>query len=480
MHPIIQKAFDPERYRREGHELVDMIADYLQDVVNAEQWPALSWRPPEQGFEYLNGMWRQNDGDLQRLFRETLSRSIHLHHPRYMGHQINPTAPASFLAGMLTDALNNGMGVYEMGMAGTAMERVIIKTTAQAMGLSDYADGFLTSGGTLANLTALLAARSAKAPEAVWEEGAGSRLALLVSEESHYCIDRAARIMGWGDAGVVKVPVDDQYAMRTDLLDDYYRQAREAGLTVIAVVGSACATSTGSFDNLTAIGDFCRRHDLWFHVDAAHGGALAYSGKYGHLLRGIAGADSVVMDFHKMLLAPAIATALIFGDGRRGFHTFHQRAQYLWADAEQQEWHNLAKRTFECTKQMMSLKIFAIMYAHGLELWDAYVTQMCDLGKTMAELIEQRPDFELAVAPQCNIVCFRYVPAGVEPESLNALNQTIRQQIIEKGDFYIVQTLLRGKAYLRVTLVNPFTSDRDLAALLDEVENLGMNLLKEY
>jgi L-2,4-diaminobutyrate decarboxylase len=258
-------------------------------------------------------------------------------------------------------------------------------------------------------------------------------------------------------------------AMRTDLLEDYYQKAQAEGLTVIAVVGSACATSTGSFDNLEAIGEFCRKNNLWFHVDGAHGGALAFSDAYRHLLKGIQSADSVAMDFHKMLLAPAITTALIFSDGNNGYHTFHQRAQYLWADAEQVEWYNLAKRTFECTKQMMSLKVFAVMYSHGLELWDAYVTQMCDLGKTMADLVTQRADFELAVTPQCNIVCFRYVPPGVAPESLNALNQAIRQQIIEKGDFYIVQTILRGNAYLRVTLANPFTSKEDLETLLNEV-----------
>jgi L-2,4-diaminobutyrate decarboxylase len=469
MHPIIREAYDAEIFRREGHLLVDLLADYLHGVAATDQWPALAWQSPEAAFDYWNGMWQQSDGDLQQLFKETLARSIHLHHPHYMGHQINPPAPAAFMASMLVDALNNGMGVFEMGMAGTAIERVVIKTTANAMGLGDNADGFLTSGGTLANLTALLAARSAKAPEGVWEEGARSRLALLVSEESHYCIDRAARIMGWGDAGVIKVPADEQYAMRTDLLEDYYQKAQAEGLTVIAVVGSACATSTGSFDNLEAIGEFCRKNNLWFHVDGAHGGALAFSDAYRHLLKGIQSADSVAMDFHKMLLAPAITTALIFSDGNNGYHTFHQRAQYLWADAEQVEWYNLAKRTFECTKQMMSLKVFAVMYSHGLELWDAYVTQMCDLGKTMADLVTQRADFELAVTPQCNIVCFRYVPPGVAPESLNALNQAIRQQIIEKGDFYIVQTILRGNAYLRVTLANPFTSKEDLETLLNEV-----------
>lgn len=468
MPQLIEKAFDAEDFRRQGHEVVEILADYLSAVYRRE-FPAIPWIEPSQGFSKWNDRLSQAShtaAPFTELIREVVHSSVHLHHPRYMGHQINPPAPASALAGLAVDLLNNGMGVYEMGMAGTAMEKSVLKTIARCMQLPETSDGFMTSGGTLANLTALLAARSKLAPTAVWQEGTKEPLALLVSEEAHYCVDRAARIMGWGEEGVIKIPVDEQFRLRTDLLETYLHKAEAAGRKVIAVVGCACSTSTGAFDDLEAIGQFCRKHQLWFHVDGAHGAALVFSDPYRFLLNGIHMADSVVMDFHKMLLTPATATALLFGNANDAYHTFHQKAQYLWAEAENIEWHNLAKRTFECTKSMMSLKVYAILHAYGAELWNEYTTAVCRLAETMAEYIKQHPPFELAVTPQCNIVCFRYAPKGISETELNALQLNIRQKLIEQGNFYIVQTQLGGKVWLRVTLANPFTNEDDLVELL--------------
>lgn len=475
MPQLIEKVFDSEAFRRNGHEVVDLLADYLHAVYQ-RQLPAIPWMEPAQGLlDWGKKLGNQHPSEVfADLIRSVIDSSVHLHHPRYMGHQINPPAPLAALAGLAVDLLNNGMGVYEMGMAGTVMEKAVMKTVAAQMQLPGSSDGFMTSGGTLANLTAMLAARSKLAPSAVWESGAKEPLALLVSEEAHYCIDRAARIMGWGEEGVIKVPVDEQYRLRTDLLESYLQKARAAGRTVVAVVGCACSTSTGAFDDLEAIGQFCRKHQLWFHVDGAHGAALAFSEDYNYLLNGIQQADSVVMDFHKMLLAPATATALLFAHANDAYHTFHQRAQYLWAESENIEWHNLAKRTFECTKSMMSLKVFTILHTYGIGLWNEYTTSVCQLGKTMADMILAHPSFELAIQPQCNIVCFRYLPKGYPHDQLNALQLAIRQKLIEQGDFYIVQTQLGGKNWLRVTLANPFTTPKDLEELLRQIEKLAV------
>lgn len=469
----IIKAYDPDHFRQQAYQLVNLLADYLDKMqYQANTEKAIHWEFPDESFNrWADHFTESPDDDWLPFFEQVLKKSVHVHHPKYMGHQMSPTAPVAALAGLLSDFLNNGMGVYEMGVVSTTLERIVIKKVAESMGLNEQAGGFLTSGGTLGNLTALLCARSVKAPDNIWKAGGGTQLALMVSEQAHYCVDRAARIMGWGEEGIIKIPVNERFQMRTDLLGDYLEQARLSGRKVIAVVGSACTTSTGSFDDLEAIGQFCQQNDLWFHIDGAHGAAAIFSPKYKKLVNGLEMADSVVMDFHKMLLTPSITTALVFKKEDHSFQTFAQKAQYLWNAEEDREWFNMAKRTFECTKHMMSIKVYSILKAHGTELWEQYVTKVIDTGIRFGKLVRQHAQFELAVEPECNIVCFRYVPeAGMQVSALNELNENIRQALLEEGEYYIVKTNLHGALWLRCTFTNPFTEEEELEGLLNRIQ----------
>lgn len=468
---MIEKAFNPEAFKTAAYELVDLLSDYL---TTTQQHPddmlVTQYQTPEKQRE----KWKNYEvsNDLTGYFKEFLQDAIHVHHPRYMGHQMSPTVPVAALAAFMGDFVNNGMGIYEMGQSSVAMEHLVVQRLAKKMGFDSKADGFLTSGGTLANLTALLAARRKQAKEDVWQLGQQSQLALMVSEQAHYCIERAVKIMGWGNEGIIKIPVDEHFRMRTDLLPSYYEQALAQGKEVIAVVGSACSTATGSYDNLEAIADFCEKHKVWFHADGAHGASAVFSSKHHHKVQGLNRADSVVMDFHKTLLVPALATALVFKEGNDSYSTFAQNAHYLWNNDEEQEWFNFAKRTFETTKFPMGFKVFTMWNYYGDELLEEMIDKTYGLGDTFAQILEQHPAFELAIKPECNIVCFRYTNAQV---NLDAINQFIRQRVLTEGKFYIVQTLLNGNTYLRVTLANPATTAQDLEDLLEYIDQIAQD-----
>ena len=470
---LLEAAYEPESFRTIGHKLIDQLADYLASCrQGGEGLAANPWISPEEAkARWAPAIERAGSVPSSQILKDTLDEGVHLHHPKYMGHQISPPIPITALAGLVGDWMNNGMGVYEMGVPGSTMEHLVIKKVSQHMGFGADADGYITSGGTLANTTALLAARSIKAKHNVWQEGHQQPLALMVSEAAHYCVDRAVKIMGWGEAGVIKVPVDEQYRMDTTQLERLHQEAIESGRQVIAVVGSACSTATGSFDNLEAISAFCQAHDLWFHIDGAHGAALAFSKKYKHLVQGIHLADSVAMDFHKMLLTPSITTALIFKEGKHSYQTFSQRADYLFEQADP-EWFNLAKRTFECTKLMLGFKAYITLSQYGVELWDEAVTAVVDLSQELAMMVKERSTFELAVEPACNIVCFRYTSADLSLAEMNALNERLRQEILEDGEFYIVKTWLGEGLWLRTTLANPLSTKRELEGLLNKIEGL--------
>ncbi len=471
----LERAFDPKRFRRVGHELIDLLADHLDAMQDGRSEKVIPYRTPAEELSFWQQDFRQQSspGD---FFRKVLEHSIDVHHPRCIGHQVSAPAFIGGLAGLLSDILNNGTGVYEMGMASNALERVLTEFVAQNIGYDESAAGFLTSGGTLANLTALLAARKAKAGTAVWEEGHSERLAVMVSEEAHYCVDRAARILGMGSDGIIKVPVDDHFRIRIDLLEQYKQQAERKGLKVISIIGCAGSTATGSYDDLSAMAEFSRTHNLWFHIDGAHGGGVIFSERYQHLAQGIQEADTVVIDFHKTLLTPALNTALIFKNGTDSYKTFEQRAQYLWDAQREPEWYHSGKRTFECTKLMLSIKVYAILTTYGPEIFGENIDRLYGLATSFADLIRNREDFELLIEPEGNIVNYRYVNAPLE--KLDELNSKVRQHLMESGQFYIVQTLFDGQRYLRSAIMNPLTRESDLQALLDTIAQTAQLILQ--
>ncbi|MCE9571658.1 MAG: pyridoxal-dependent decarboxylase [Deltaproteobacteria bacterium] len=481
--PSIADAYDPERFRRDGHALIDALADQLAAATGRDEAPVLALGDPTAA----RAAWAFDPAASPVALVDTLTAAaagaIRLHHPRYLGHQVPPPIPGAALGDLVSALCNNGMSVYEMGPTAMPIEFAVIDWMAQAVGLPSTATGVLTSGGSVGNLTALLAARQARAGWDVWGAGdpGGPPLAVLCSSQVHYSIARALRIMGWGADGAIAVPVDDRFRLDPAALPAALERARALGRRVIAVVASAGATATGAFDPLLAIGDFCAAHGLWLHVDGAHGAALAIS-KHRALVDGLARADSIVWDAHKMLAMPALCTAVLFREPGRAYEAFAQEASYLFEGARPDaEWWNLGLRTLECTKRMMALKLYACLRAYGPGLFTDYVERTVALGAALAARLAATDDFELATPPDANIVCYRWRPRGAPAPgpALDAFTAQLRRRAVADGRFYILQTRLGAGLWLRSALMNPLTEDRDLDELLDHVRALGADLVTE-
>nr|WP_299337526.1 aminotransferase class I/II-fold pyridoxal phosphate-dependent enzyme [Allomuricauda sp.] len=468
---LIEKAYDSEFFAQMGHKVIDQLKEHLENSISSKNGKVIPWNSPEKELDFWKDFLEKGDSGL--FFKEILNRTTHTHNPKYVGHQVAATAPLTALTGLLSSFLNNGMAVYEMGISPTAMERIVTDRLAEKVGYTDQSRGVLTSGGTLANLTALLAARKAMILHDVWNEGHSQPLGIMVSEEAHYCVDRAAKIMGLGNRGIIKVPVNDSFAMGIEKLEQYYGEARSQGIHVFAIVGSAPSTATGTYDNLEAIASFAEKHKLWFHVDGAHGGAAVFSKKYKPLLNGIEKSDSVVIDGHKMMLMPTITTALLFKNGNDSHQTFSQKADYLLTDTDEEDWYNGGKRTFECTKTMMSLHWYLMFKLYGDDIFDEYVTRQYDLTQRFASLLGNDKNFDIAVKPTSNILCFRWVHPDLDMEKTNVLNESIRKELLEDGEFYLVQTKLNGVHYMRTSLMNPFTTLEHLEELVQKIKNIA-------
>ncbi|MFT4751687.1 MAG: L-2,4-diaminobutyrate decarboxylase [Neolewinella sp.] len=471
--------YSVENFRSTGHALVDQLADYLESTPSADANPHAE---PEDMLEDYRQVLE--DGSTpNELYAKYIAESLHLHSPNYMGHQVNPPAPITALADMVNGIINGSTAIFEMGRTGAVMERLVIEKFANLLGLADTTGGFLTNGGTLANLTALLAARTAKWPSGdAWSGGNQAfRPCVLVNEQAHYCIDRAVKIMGWGEAGIINIAADENFRMRTGLIDEAIANAKEEGLTPLAIIGSACTTSTGSFDDLGAIADAADKYGLWFHVDGAHGAPVRLDPGRRHLLNGLERADSLTMDFHKMLMCPGLTTGIFFRKGSDAYRTFHQKADYLLSfDTNEEDWYNVGRRTFECTKNMMSLRVFSLLACHGADIFRDYVVRVNEIANQFASTVKKNQDFELALEPDCNIVCFRFCPNGCTHTSdeLSHLNAMIRAQLVAETKFYVVQTKLRSQLYLRCTFTNQATTEQYLMELLAKLSQIGNSLVE--
>ncbi|HVJ16465.1 MAG TPA: aminotransferase class I/II-fold pyridoxal phosphate-dependent enzyme [Polyangiaceae bacterium] len=461
-------AYDPEQFRRDGHALIDVLADYLGRASRG-QLPVLERADPAAlTREYATDFASPQPAALAALAARALERVNHLHHPRYVGHQVTAPLPEAALLELVSALSNNGAAVFEMGTLEVAMERALVRFMSDAVGFGESADGVFTSGGSAGNLTALLALRQSRAGSDVWRNGLGGELpCVLVSEQAHYSVKRALQIIGFGEGGVELVPADERFKLRPELLPEAERRARARGRKVIGVAASSGSTATGAYDPLEPIAAFCEERGLWLHVDGAHGAAAALSPRLRPLLAGAERADSLVWDAHKMLLMPALVTAVLFRDGKRSYEPFAQSASYLFGDVHpEEEWYNFASRTLECTKRWMALPLYTALSRRGAGFFATYVEHMAELGATFAALLREAPDFELAVPPELNIVCFRYVPREHSPAELDRLQERVRRAVVDSGQFYLVQTRLPSGIHLRTTLINPLTSEGDLVDLL--------------
>jgi L-2,4-diaminobutyrate decarboxylase len=474
----IPASFNPDEFRKEGHLLVDTLSDYLKEALSGSDMPVLPWHEPDKladFFSFESGGGSKEPFNL--YIKRIIENSIHIHHPHYVGHQVTSPLPITVLAQFCTTLLNNGAAIYEMGPVNMAMERNVIDKFGLLIGYRPGYDGIFTHGGTAGNLTGMLAARQAKTDYNIWEEGVNSdcRPGYMMSEQSHYSIGRNVKIMGLGEESIVKVPFDSYYRMRTDLLEEYRNRAEDTGIRIISVAANSCSTATGSYDDLEAIADFCEKYGLWMHVDGAHGMGVVFSDKYKKLVKGIDRADSVVIDFHKMLLVPALNTLVMFRKGERSFETFAQKASYLFQKSQNNVWYNSAIRTIECTKSALGIIAYTAIKYYGEQYYMEYIESRYDLATEFAGIIKTMNHFELAAEPESNIVCFRYAAQGYNDVTLNKINAEIRDKIIKEGSFYVVQTELDGKIWIRLTLINPVTSLSDLKNLLCIVEEMGNN-----
>lgn len=493
----IAAVYDPAALEVAGTRLMVVLAEHFQKVESREG-KVLQWVDPEtqvrEARRFLDAVplpFREGLGEgssftqrLEELTRESLARGQNLHHPHYVGHQVPAPIPLAALFDLIGSVTNQCMAIYEMGPWATAIEHAVIAAVGERLGFpAGTFAGLVTSGGSVANLTGLLTARNVTLGDA-WSVGLMGRTTapvLVAQADAHYSVTRSAGILGLGTNQIMFAALDERRRMDPNRLDDTLRDLRSRNVPVIAVSAAACATPIGAFDPLADIADVCRRHGVWLHVDAAHGGALAFSPRHRHLLNGIEQADSVVCDAHKMMFMPALCAMLFYRNREHRIAAFHQDAPYLFdPTCPELRDYDSGIVNLECTKRGAAFGVWGIWSMFGTELFADMVDVTIDLAKRFHAMLDVADDFEPLHEPQCNIVAFRYVPDELREaptEKLDAFQLRLRRAVIESGEFYLVQSKIDGRPVLRTTMMNPLTTEDDLRGLLDCLRRFGKKLI---
>jgi L-2,4-diaminobutyrate decarboxylase len=476
---------------------VELVAEYFAQTAERHGRVSTAHSPAELAARFAEPMPRASRPleEVVRRFRdEVLPDCNHLFHPRYVGHQVSAPLPAAVWAESLTAALNQSVAVFEMSPVGTVLEHQIVRWLCDVAGYGAQSGGTLTTGGTEATFTAMLAARTAVMPNA-WIEGvagaAGGIPAMICGEHTHYAVTRAAGELGLGMRSVLTIPTRDR-RMDPDALRDAVQSLQYAGRPIVAVVATAGSTATGSFDDLSAISEICDEAGVWLHVDGAHGASALLSPAHRHRVRGIERARSIAWDPHKMMLLPLQAGMLLVRDERDLEGAFSQRAPYLFHGGDGERVWDQGVRSFLCSRRADAFKLWIALQRYGADGIGALYDGLCRTTRFMYDAIEASREFEALHEPECNILCFRYVGAhgrtssqstarasddrAPATDALDALNRELRERYNRSGEGWITATDLDGRRVLRVTIMNPRTTETDVTDVLAGLSKIGRAL----
>ncbi len=462
-----------------GALFLDLVVRYLASTARGEGPVSTSHSAAELSARFDEPMpheGRPLAEVVERLERDVISDVTRLTHPMYLGHQVSAPLPATIWCEALISALNNSTAVREMSPSVNAIEHRLVRWFGDLAGLGAECGGTLTSGGTEATFTALLAARAAALPDA-WEQGVGANPPVIVyGEQAHYAVTRAIGELGIGLRSGIAVPTRN-YRMDTDaLVATLDRLARE-GRAVMAVVATAGSTPVGAFDDLETIGRLCEARGLWLHVDGAHGASALLSARHRHRVAGLHHARSVAWDPHKAMLLPLSAGMVLARHERDLDQAFAQRAPYLFHGQGTERIWDQGVRSFQCSRRADALKLWVALERYGADGIGRLYDRLCDVTMTLHHAVREHPAFEAVHEPECNILCFRYVGDGrTTGNALDALNFELRQRYNRSGRGWITTTVLDGRRMLRVTVMNPRTGPGHVAALLDGLVAEARNL----
>lgn len=427
---------------------------------------------------------------LENVGETILQHSVIVNHPTCIGHlHCAPMIPA-LAAEILISATNQSMDSWDQSPAATILEEKLVQWLTGLFFDNQFGDGVFTSGGTQSNLMGLMLARD-HFLQTQWQWNVqkkglppkANKLRILCSEHAHFTVQQSAALLGLGENAVVPLPVDECYQISVSDLEQKIIELQAQDLFPFVVFATAGTTDFGSIDPLVKLAEQAQRYGLWFHVDAAYGGACILSDLHRHKLNGIEFADSITVDFHKLFYQPISCGAFLVRK-QEYFQSMQLHAAYLNPEEDVQDGiPHLVGKSLQTTRRFDALKLYISLQSVGRKRFAEMIDQTIEVARLTAEEIVNDSSLELInPSPTLNALVFRYVlqeSNEVQTDLEEHINYFIAKKLFDEGVAVLGQTKIAGKKCLKMTILNPLTTIEDTKKLIEQVKEIGRSFEKE-
>lgn len=452
------------QFRSLAERMAQLAADYLEHVDSLPIAPAISGENSVRLFDAAlpeQGIGEAAFDDLPEVLRASRAPN-----GRFFGYVLGSGDPVAATADLMASILNQNVTAWRSGPAAVMIEKTVIHWLSQAIGCPEFR-GYLTGGGSAANLMGLAMAREALSPAN--ERGVTAGSVVYASQEVHMSIPKSVALLGLGRDNLRLIPTDPSLRMDTAQLERQIANDKSSGRIPLAVVASAGTVNTGAIDPLAKIAEMAHRNGAWFHIDGAYGAlaAIAERGKFD----GMELADSISLDPHKWLYQPLDCGCLLYRSSEAAQKAFSHSGDYTRAlSADPIEGFAFFEESLELSRRFRALKLWLSLRYHGLAAFRESIQKDLAHARRLSEAIKAEPRLELIGHGELSAVCFRYSGATDTSETaLNQLNAAILKRTQKRGHVYLSNATLAGEFCLRACIVNHRTRDSDIDAIIPEV-----------
>ncbi|MDZ7716478.1 MAG: aminotransferase class V-fold PLP-dependent enzyme [Balneolaceae bacterium] len=471
-----------EEFRKIGHQLIDDISDFISSI---DKKPVTVNESPSQLQSILGNTSLPENGIpatelIPRVTDLLFNHSLFNGHPKFLGYITSSASPIGALADLLAASVNSNVGAHILSPMATEIEKQTVKWLAEFIGVSPNYGGLLVSGGNMANFTAFLAARTAKAPKTIKEDGisnSNDKLTIYCSETTHTWIEKAVILFGLGTKSIRWIQTTSSNKMDEKKLEETIKEDLENGCNPLMVIGTAGDVSTGVVDNLKNLSAISKQYDMWFHIDGAYGIPAAVIPSLKNLFEGISEADSIALDPHKWLYSPLEAGCTLVRNPQHLIDTFSSHPEYYNFDSiEGETAQNYYEFGMQNSRGFRALKVWLTLQQVGRSGFEKLINEDIELSEVLFDLAKKHPELK-AVSQNLSITTFRYIPKNykhsLEDDYLNKLNEELLNELQSGGELFISNAMVNEMYCLRACIVNFRTSKNDIKEIAEIIIREG-------